>query len=207
MNITTKLLEDMGVAESNAMEYVDDLNELLPKYGITDSKIRLAHFLSQVLHESGMMRYDTENLNYSATALKAVFGKYFKTQDQADAYARKKDKIANRVYADRMGNGDEASGDGWKYRGRGLMQLTGKDNYKAFSAWLAEPGVVDEPDLVASDFAVASAVFYWDRNNLNDIADQDDIKRMTKRINGGYNGLQHRKDLYAKAVELLNSQA
>ena len=86
------------------------------------------------------------------------------------------------------------------------MQLTGKDNYKAFAEWLGEPGIVDHPELVASDYAVASAVFYWDRNDLNDIADKDDIKLMTKRINGGYNGLQHRKDLYAKAVELLGNQ-
>lgn len=203
MKINKELLEGMGVSESNAAEYVDDLQELLPKYGITDSKTRLAHFLSQVLHESGMMRYDTENLNYSAKALRAVFGKYFKTQEEADAYARKKEEIANRVYASRMGNGDEVSGDGWRYRGRGLMQLTGKDNYKAFSEWLGEPRVLTEPELVASDYAVASAVFYWDRNKLNAVADQDDIKVLTKRINGGYNGLEHRQDLYAKAAGLL----
>jgi predicted chitinase len=203
MKTRVEMLMEMGVAQADAQQYMDDLEQVLPKYGIADSKIRLAHFFSQVLHESGFLRYDMENLNYSAKALRAVFGKYFKTSNVADAYARQPEKIANKVYSNRMGNGDEASGDGWKYRGRGLIQLTGKDNYKAFARWVNDPRIVDDPDLVASEYAVQSAVFYWDRNNLNKIADKDDVVQMTKRITGGSNGLAHRTELLTKAKGLL----
>ncbi|MBT2991137.1 MAG: glycoside hydrolase family 19 protein [Candidatus Thiodiazotropha sp. (ex Ctena orbiculata)] len=193
----------MGVSSTDAEQYIDDLELTLPKYGIANSKVRLAHFFSQVLHESGCMRYDMENLNYSAKALRAVFGKYFKTKRQAEGYARQPEKIANKVYANRMGNGVESSGDGWKYRGRGLIQLTGKNNYRAFAKWIDDDRIMDDPDLVASEYAVHSAVFYWDKNNLNKIADKDDVVRMTKRINGGTNGLAHRTELLTKAKGLL----
>ncbi|MBT3047765.1 MAG: glycoside hydrolase family 19 protein [gamma proteobacterium symbiont of Ctena orbiculata] len=193
----------MGVSSTDAEQYIDDLELTLPKYGIANSKVRLAHFFSQVLHESGCMRYDMENLNYSAKALRAVFGKYFKTKRQAEGYARQPEKIANKVYANRMGNGAESSGDGWRYRGRGLIQLTGKNNYRAFAKWIGDDRIIDDPDLVASEYAVHSAVFYWDKNNLNRIADKDDVVRMTKRINGGTNGLAHRTELLTKAKGLL----
>lgn len=133
MKTRVEMLKEMGVSSTDAEQYIDDLELTLPKYGIANSKVRLAHFFSQVLHESGCMRYDMENLNYSAKALRAVFGKYFKTKRQAEGYARQPEKIANKVYANRMGNGVESSGDGWKYRGRGLIQLTGKNNYRAFA--------------------------------------------------------------------------
>ncbi|PVV11347.1 MAG: hypothetical protein B6D82_11480 [gamma proteobacterium symbiont of Ctena orbiculata] len=197
------MLKEMGVSSTDAEQYIDDLELTLPKYGIANSKVRLAHFFSQVLHESGCMRYDMENLNYSAKALRAVFGKYFKTKRQAEGYARQPEKIANKVYANRMGNGVESSGDGWKYRGRGLIQLTGKNNYRAFAKWIDDDRIMDDPDLVASEYAVHSAVFYWDKNNLNKIADKDDVVRMTKRINGGTNGLAHRTELLTKAKGLL----
>lgn len=203
MKTRIEMLHEMGVAQKDALQYIDDLEILLPKYGITDSQIRLAHFFSQVLHESGCMRFDTENLNYSAKALRAVFGKYFKTNEKAKQYARKPEKIANLVYANRMGNGSESSGDGWKYRGRGLIQLTGKNNYKAFAKWLNNKAVVEQPALVATDYAVHSAVFYWDKNNLNAVADKDDVNKLTKKINGGYNGLAHRRELYNKASGLV----
>lgn len=203
MNANIELLKEMGVSQENAEQYVEDLEILLPKYGISDSKVRLAHFFSQVLHESGSLKYDMENLNYSAKALRSVFGKYFKTKKQAEAYARQPEKIANRVYANRMGNGTEASGDGWKYRGRGLIQLTGKSNYKAFAKWIGDHEIVNDPDLVASEYAAHSAVFFWDINNLNKVADKDDVVRLTKRINGGENGLAHRKELLQKANGLL----
>ncbi len=203
MKTRVEMLMEMGVAQAAAQQYMSDLEQVLPKYGIADSKIRLAHFFSQVLHESGFLRYDMENLNYSAKALRAVFGKYFKTKNVAEAYARQPEKIANRVYSNRMGNGNEASGDGWKYRGRGLIQLTGKNNYKAFAKWINDPRIMDDPDLVASEYAVQSAVFYWDRNNLNKIADKDDVTKMTKRITGGSNGLTHRTELLTKAKGLL----
>ncbi|MES9835210.1 MAG: glycoside hydrolase family 19 protein [Candidatus Thiodiazotropha sp.] len=203
MKTRVEMLKEMGVSSTDAEQYIDDLELTLPKYGIANSKVRLAHFFSQVLHESGCMRYDMENLNYSAKALRAVFGKYFKTKRQAEGYARQPEKIANKVYANRMGNGAESSGDGWRYRGRGLIQLTGKNNYRAFAKWIGDDRIIDDPDLVASEYAVHSAVFYWDKNNLNRIADKDDVVRMTKRINGGTNGLAHRTELLTKAKGLL----
>ena len=203
MRTRVEMLKEMGVASSDADQYIDVLEQLLPRYGIAESKLRLAHFFAQVLHESGCMRFDTENLNYSADALRRVFPKYFRTQEEADAYARKPEKIANRVYANRMGNRAEASGDGWKYRGRGLIQLTGRNNYSAFAEWAGDSRITDEPDLVASEYAVHSAVFFWDRNNLNRIADRDDVVALTRRINGGVNGLAHRRELLNKANGLL----
>ncbi|MES9852734.1 MAG: glycoside hydrolase family 19 protein [Candidatus Thiodiazotropha sp. L084R] len=203
MKTRIEMLKEMGVSSEDAEQYIDDLEMTLPKYGIAESKVRLAHFFSQVLHESGQMRYDMENLNYSAKALRAVFGKYFKTKRQAEAYARQPEKIANKVYANRMGNGSESSGDGWKYKGRGLIQLTGKNNYRAFAKWIGDDRVVEDPDLVATEYAVQSAVFYWDKNKLNKIADKDDVVRMTKRVNGGDNGLAHRTELLTKAKGLL----
>lgn len=203
MKTRVELLREMGVSAEDANQYIEDLEELLPKYGIADTNTRMAHFFSQILHESGCMRFDMENLNYSAKALRAVFGKYFRTEGTAAVYARQPEMIANRVYANRMGNGDQDSGDGWKYRGRGLIQLTGKDNYQAFANWIDDQRIMEEPDLVASEYAVHSAVFYWDRNNLNKVADQDDVRKMTKRVNGGYNGLAHRTELLNKANGLL----
>lgn len=203
MKTRIEMLKEMGVSNEDAEQYIGDLEETLPKYGIADSKERLAHFFSQILHESGCMRFDTESLNYSSKSLRKVFGKYFKTQAQADAYARHPENIANKVYANRMGNGSESSGDGWKYRGRGLIQLTGKNNYRAFAKWVGDEEVVDDPDLVASEYAVHSAVFYWDKNHLNKVADQDDVTKMTRRINGGVNGLAHRRELLNKANSLL----
>jgi predicted chitinase len=132
-----------------------------------------------------------------------VFGKYFTTKEEADAYARNPEKIANRVYASRMGNGDETSGDGWKFRGRGLIQLTGRANYKAFAEWIGDARVMDEPDLVAIEYAVHSAVFFWIKNDLNTLADKDDVVALTTRINGGLNGLAHRRELLNKANGLL----
>src|SRR5690606_35785669 len=156
-------------------------------------------FFAQILHESGCLRYDMENLNYSSEALLRVFGKYFRTKEEADAYARQPERIANRVYANRMGNGSEASGDGWRYRGRGLIQLTGRNNYRAVAEWVGDPRIVDNPDLVSSDYAVHSAVFFWDKHQLNRFADRDDIVGLTRRINGGENGLAHRRELLNKA--------
>ena len=203
MKTRVEMLKEMGVSSADAEQYIQDLEQVLPKYGIADSRLRLAHFFAQILHESGSMRFDTENLNYSSDALRRVFGKYFRTKEEADAYARRPEKIANRVYANRMGNRGEASGDGWRYRGRGLIQLTGRNNYKAFADWVGDPRIMDEPDLVASEYAVHSAVFFWDTNNLNRVADKDDVVDLTRRINGGENGLAHRRELLNKANGLL----
>ena len=203
MKTHIEMLKEMGVSDGDAEQYIHHLEVALPKYGIADSRQRLAHFFAQVLHESGCMRYDMENLNYSSDALGKVFGKYFTTRQEADAYARNPERIANRVYANRMGNGDEASGDGWRYRGRGLIQLTGRANYEAFAEWIGDERVMVDPDLVSTEYAVHSAVFFWIKNDLNRLADTDDVVGLTKRINGGTNGLAHRRELLNKANGLL----
>jgi putative chitinase len=173
--------------------YIDALNKILPRYQI-DSKKRLAHFLAQIIHESGNLYYSKENLNYGLSGLRGIFGKYFPDDTIANEYARKPEKIANRVYADRMGNGNEASGDGWKYRGRGLIQLTGKNNYKACGDAL-KLDLINNPDLLCDNPAVtvSSACWYWASRNLNQLADADDVVGITKAINGGLNGLEDRK--------------
>jgi len=158
--------------------------------------IRAAHFFAQTSHETGGFKAFSENLNYSAQGLQGIFGKYFPGTLE-ESYARQPEKIANRVYASRMGNGDEASGDGWKYRGRGALQLTGKANYEAFAKYLGTNEVMENPDLVATKFAFESAMFFFERNKLWAICDKGindaAILELTKRINGGTYGLEDRK--------------
>ena len=159
--------------------------------------VRAAHFFAQTAHETGGFKAFSENLNYSADGLQKIFGKYFPGLLE-ESYARNPEKIANRVYADRMGNGSEASGDGWKYRGRGALQLTGKANYKAFSDYLKNPLIMEQPDLVAGELAFESAMFFFDKNKLWDICDKgvtkESILALTKRINGGTHGLADREE-------------
>ena len=159
---------------------------------------RAAHFFAQTAHESGNFKAFAENLNYGAAGLTGIFKKYFPTTEKALLYERKPEKIANLVYGGRMGNGDEASGDGFKFRGRGALQLTGKDNYKVFSEYLKKPEIMTNPDLVATEFAFESAIFFFDRNKLWDICDKgvnkDTILALTKRINGGTHGLADREE-------------
>lgn len=176
---------------ANVLEQIPDIEA---KFGL-NSNIRLAHFLSQCAHESGNFKVFTENLNYSAKGLRSIFGKYFKDDASALAFERKPEKIANRVYSSRMGNGDEASGDGWKFRGRGYIQLTGKDNYSQFDKSVADD-ILANPDLVATKYPLMSAAFFFERNNLWKIcdggADKEDVIALTKRINGGTHGLEDR---------------
>jgi putative chitinase len=157
--------------------------------------LRLAHFLAQCSHESDSFRLTKENLNYSTQGLKTTFNKYFPTDELANAYARQPEKIANRVYANRMGNGDEKSGDGWKYRGRGFIQLTGKDNYKAFGDFIKED-ILSNPDLVATKYPLTSAVFFFNNKKLWTICDKGEtdavVTEVTEKVNGGRNGLQDR---------------
>jgi putative chitinase len=173
---------------------LDQIPDIEAKFGL-NSNIRLAHFLSQCAHESGNFKAVTENLNYGSKGLRSIFGKYFKDDATALAYERKPEKIANRVYSSRMGNGDEASGDGWKFRGRGYIQLTGKDNYTQFDKSV-EDDILANPDLVATKFPLMSAAFFFERNNLWKIcdggADKEDVIALTKRINGGTHGLEDR---------------
>lgn len=200
-----KLVKILGRNSSERAEkYLTPLNACFEKYEI-NTPLRIAHFLAQVCHESNNFSAVSENLNYSASALRRVFGKYFNDDDIANEYARQPEKIANRVYASRMGNGDETSGDGWAYRGRGLMQLTGKSNYQRFDDAYGVD-VVSQPDVIANDPALCVAVagWYWDGNDLNTLADDDDVKRITKRINGGYHGLDDRKSRLFKVRQLYN---
>lgn len=166
---------------------------------------RAAHFFAQTAHESGNFKAFSENLNYGAKGLLGIFKKYFPTEAKAAEYERKPEKIANLVYANRMGNGDEASGDGYKFRGRGALQLTGKDNYKAFADYMKQPEIMDNPDLVATKYSFESAIFFFDKNKLWAICDQGvndaSILALTKRINGGTHGLEDRKEKTYKYYE------
>lgn len=178
--------------------------ETSKKFNITNN-LRLAHFLSQCGHESGNFKAVSENLNYSADGLKKIFGKYF-PGNLNESYARKPEKIASRVYASRMGNGDEASGEGFKFRGRGYIQLTGKNNYTNFSKFIGEDCVAN-PDLVATKYPLASAGFFFDSNKLWAICDKgaDDatVTAVTKRVNGGTIGLPDRIKHFKEYYNLL----
>ena len=172
------------------------------------SPVRAAHFFAQTAHESGNFKAFSENLNYSADGLQKIFGKYFDAAAAAKA-ARNPEKIANRVYANRMCNGNEASGDGWKYRGRGALQLTGKDNYKAFADYLKKPEIMDNPDLVATEYSFESAIFFFEKNKLWAICDQGindaAITSLTKRINCGTHGLDDRKEKTKKFATMVGA--
>jgi len=168
---------------------------LLSNYNV-NTKLRLAHFFAQIEHESGLKPI-AENLNYSANGLRKTFGKYF-TDLEAIKYQRKPEAIANRVYANRMGNGNEASGDGFKYRGRGFLQNTGKNQYILLSKD-TRIDFLNNPDLLLIEAnAMIAALWFWQKNNLNVLADSDAINLITKRINGGLNGIEHRKELLQK---------
>lgn len=169
-----------------------------------ESPSRIAGFLAQTSHESGKYKFLTENLNYSDKGLLKTFPKYFNESNVME-YARKPEAIANRVYANRMGNGDEASGDGWRYCGRGLIQLTGKNNYQAF-ANSEQMNIEEVPDyLITYVGAVRSALWFWNKNNLNDTADAGDLLIMTKKINGGTHGLAERTAEYKRILEIYSA--
>jgi putative chitinase len=188
------LQEKIGVTADGAFG-PGTMKKAMEFYKLTP--IRAAHFFAQTSHETGGFKAFSENLNYSSQGLQGIFGKYF-PGNLEESYARQPEKIANRVYASRMGNGDEASGDGWKYRGRGALQLTGKSNYEAFSKYLNKPEIMTNPDLVATIYAFESAMFFFDRNKLWDICDKgvdkNAILALTKRINGGTHGLADREE-------------
>jgi len=186
--------------------YIDNwhkaLSQLLPDYEINTPQ-RIASFIAQCAHESGNFVFLTENLNYKAESLMKTFPKYFKDLATAKAYEKQPQKIANKIYADRMGNGNEASGDGWKYRGRGLIQLTGKTNYTWFAASLEISPEEAAKYTQTFEGAAQSACWFWETNKLNQYADTGDILTMTKRINGGTIGLEDRKKHYAHALHVL----
>jgi len=173
---------------------IDQIPAVAEKFGV-NTPLRLAHFLAQCGHESGGFRLTQENLNYSAKGLQGIFKKYFPSEAVALQYQRNPQKIANKVYASRMGNGDEASGDGFKFRGRGYIQLTGKTNYSAFDKTV-DDDITTNPDLVATKYPLLSAAWFWSKNGLNTIADagatDEVVTRATKKVNGGTIGLADR---------------
>jgi putative chitinase len=187
----------------DADEWYDAMVAMFPKYDIT-TEARVAGFIAQTAHESANYKVLSENLNYSAKALDAIFGKYFKRAGRdAQQYHRQPEKIANTIYANRMDNGNTASGDGWRYRGGGILQLTGKYNYTAFGKSVGM-SAEDATDYVRTkEGAIESACWFWKENNINKYCDSNDIVRMTKRINGGTIGLADRKKHYAHALEVL----
>ncbi len=186
--------------------YVDQwyhaLCEILPEYNINTPE-RVAAFIAQCAHESGGFKFLKENLNYKAASLRKVFPKYFPNDEIAAAYANQPEKIANRIYGGRMGNGPEESGDGFRYCGRGLIQLTGKDNYTWFAASIETPLEEIPEYLQTFEGAVQSACWFWETNNLNQWADKGDILTLTKRINGGTIGLEDRIKHYNHACHVL----
>ncbi len=169
------------------------------------TSVRAAHFFAQTSHETGELKILTENLNYSARGLVNTFGRYFINEATARPFERNPERIANRVYAGRMGNGLSTSGDGYKFRGRGALQLTGKENYEAFSDYLKKPEIMTNPELVATTYSFESAMFFFDKNKLWSICDQGvndaSIKALTKKINGGFHGLADRSDKTKKYYE------
>ena len=202
MNLSLDQLRQLIPRNKHVEYWHGALKQLLPDYGI-DNERRIAAFVAQCAHESGEFTTIKENLNYRWETLRKIFPKYFPTDELAKQFAQKPEAIANKVYANRMGNGDEASGDGYRYSGRGLIQLTGKDNY----FWFAESIGISAEE--ASEYmgtfegAAQSACWFWETNNLNKWADQGDIETLTRKINGGTIGIEDRKKHYAHALHVL----
>jgi putative chitinase len=193
------------VAGANATKinaYYEPLMNAMSEFGI-DTKKRQVMFLAQVMTESGSLSVVVENLNYSAPGLRNTFGKYYRTDAEAAAHARQPIKIASRVYANRMGNGDERSQEGWKYRGRGLIQITGKNNYDNFGESIKMDIDSNVGFLETPEGAARSAAWFWDVNNLNRFADAGDIVGCSKAVNGGTNGLEERKKFYARGMQAI----
>jgi len=197
-----QLAQALKMSPAKAEEWIDAINETFDRFDISTPE-RQASFLGQCAHESAGFTALKENLNYSAEGLTKVWPKRFPSLDAAQPYHRNPEKIANKVYADRMGNGDEESGEGFKYRGRGLIQLTGKDNYEACGEALGAD-LLNDPDQVSSPkYAALSAGWFWDKNKLNQYADANDMTTLTKRINGGTHGIDDRIARTQHAIDVL----
>lgn len=200
--LTQNHLEKLLPNNNYVIEWHDALTTNLPKYEI-NTVLRIAAFIAQCSHESANFKILKENLNYRPESLMKVWPKHFPTIEIANQYGRQPEKIANKAYANRMGNGDEESGDGWKFAGKGLIQLTGRNNYQKF-ADSVNIDIEELPEyLITFDGAVKSACWFWKINNLNSLADTGDIKSMTKKINGGFIGLEDRIKHYNHALEVL----
>lgn len=205
MNIDQNTLKRClsGSSEQSITTFFAPLNATFREFSI-NTVYRVSAFLAQIAHESGNLRYVKENLNYSADGLLRTFPKYF-TPELAQKYQRNPKAIASRVYANRMGNGDEQSEDGWKYCGRGLIQVTGKTNYKTCGDFLRVDLLTDPSYLETPEGATRSAGWYWYSRNLNALADVGDMKELTKKINGGYNGLEDRMKHYSHILGVLGA--
>ena len=203
-DFTKEQLKEMIPKNPYADQWFEAIYEILPEYEITTPQ-RVAAFLAQCAHESGGFVFLKENLNYKAASLRRVFPKYFPDDAIAAQYAGKGEMIANRVYANRMGNGPEESGDGFRYCGRGLIQLTGKNNYTFFAGSLDIPVEEASEYLQTFEGAVQSACFFWEQNKLNQWADAGDILTLTKRINGGTIGLEDRQKHYQHALHIFGA--
>jgi len=201
-NFTQKQFEEIIGKNPYADHWFEALCQILPDYDI-NTVPRVAAFLAQTAHESGGYRAIKENLNYKAESLVKVWPRYFPDMATAKAYEKQQERIANRAYANRMGNGDEASGDGWKFCGRGLIQLTGKNNYTLYAESLEISLDEASEHLTTFEGCVQSAAWFWESNNLNVEADAGDIKKMTKKINGGFIGLEDRIKHYNHALHVL----
>lgn len=203
--ITVELLQQLcPKTKRSVLElYAGPIDEVCAYYDMYDNMHRAAGFVAQIAHESGGFNFVKENLNYSAKGLVGTFKKYFPDEATAKPYERKPEKIANRVYANRMANGDEASGDGYRFCGRGLIQLTGRANYTKFAADLGISIEDTVTYLETPQGAVSSAGWFWDQNNLNQYCDSDDFVTLTKRINGGTIGLEDRQHHYHLALDIL----
>ena len=202
MELTKQQLKELLPKNPYIDQWHHALSQLLPDYEINTPK-RIAAFIAQCAHESGNFIFLSENLNYKAESLVKIFSKYFKDIETAKQYEKQPAKIANKIYADRMGNGNEASGDGFKYRGRGLIQLTGKTNYTWFAASLEITPEEAAEYTQTFEGAAQSACWFWETNKLNQWADKGDIEKMTKIINGGTIGLEDRTKHYAHALHVL----
>ena len=201
-NFTEQQLAQLIPGNPYIPQWYHALSMILPDYGI-DTVPRVAAFVAQCAHESANFKFLKENLNYKAESLMRVWPSRFPNMDVARQYAMQPEKIANKVYSDRMGNGPESSGDGWRYAGKGLIQLTGRDNYTRFAESIETP-VEEIPDYLGTfEGAVQSACWFWEVNGLNQWADAGDILTLTKRINGGVIGLEDRKKHYAHALHVL----
>lgn len=190
-------------SDQNIALYTQAIDDALNEFDISTPQ-RIAAFLAQIGHESGSLKFVKENLNYSAQGLLKTFPKYF-TADVANQYQRNPEAIANRIYANRMGNGPEESGDGWAFRGRGFIQVTGRTNYQACGDFLGMDLVSDPSYLETPEGAARSAGWYWASRNLNALADVGDMKQITRKINGGYIGLEDRIKHYNHALEVLGA--
>jgi putative chitinase len=202
MELTLDQLKQIIPKNQYASYWHHALEQLLPQYEI-NTPDRIAAFLAQCAHESGGFVFIKENLNYKWQSLRKVFPKYFPTDALAQQYEKQPQKIANRVYASRMGNGPEESGDGWRFCGRGLIQVTGRDNYSWFAASLQISPEEASEYMETFEGAAQSACWFWESNNLNQWADKRDILTLTKRINGGTIGLEDRKKHYEHCLHVL----